>query len=129
MPKAIKLFNIINHLNTSYGQIISIILTVAIKRIIVCKVIKTPSSLSRKLSGNQSKRPPKKLVIPLKKAMIPSFAKDGIIAFLSGITNFFGGLFDWLPDNFRDKLDGVLMTLQTIILLMATVKIIDIIWP
>lgn len=55
--------------------------------------------------------------------------KDAITAFLEGISSYFDGLFDWLPVKFSDKLDGVIVSLQGIILLMAVVKIIDIIWP
>lgn len=55
--------------------------------------------------------------------------KDGLLDFLGNIVSFFGGMFDWLPDDMRDLLDQTMAILQGAIIAMAAVKIVDILWP
>lgn len=56
-------------------------------------------------------------------------SKNNITAFISGLPDFVSHLFDWLPDQFRNSLNGVLTTFEVIVLLMIGVKIFDILWP
>lgn len=56
-------------------------------------------------------------------------SRNGILNFIGNISNYFNSIFDWLPDNVRSVLYTCLDLLQTIMLLLVVVKIIDIIWP
>lgn len=86
------------------------------------KVYETTEAGPQQLSKADADTATEELTVQLN---TPSGIKD----FIRGIPDSFLGLFDWLPVSFTIVLEGVFVSLSSFMLLLAGVKIIDVIWP